>query len=173
MEFTADNGRTWERTTALNDRDTGAIQPSVLMHPGGRLQILCRSNISAVLSSWSEDNGRTWSPLTPLTLPNPNAGIDAVSLADGRYLLVYNHIKSGRNRLNVAVSDDGAGWAAALLLENDQKGTEFSYPAVIQTDDGMVHITYTWNRKQIKHVVIDPEKIISKPLINFDEWPGE
>ncbi|HUV00542.1 MAG TPA: sialidase family protein [Bacteroidales bacterium] len=173
MEFTADNGRTWERTTALNDRDTGAIQPSVLMHPGGRLQILCRSNISAVLSSWSEDNGRTWSPLTPLALPNPNAGIDAVSLADGRYLLVYNHTKSGRNRLNVAVSDDGAGWAAALLLENDQKGTEFSYPAVIQTDDGMVHITYTWNRKQIKHVVIDPEKIISKPLINFDEWPGE
>jgi predicted neuraminidase len=172
MEFTGDKGRTWERTPALNDRDTGAIQPSVLKQTGGSLQMLCRSTVDRILSSWSSDNGRTWSALVPLNLPNPNAGIDAVSLNDGRQLLVYNHLVDGRHFLNVAVSEDGIDWEAAVLLENDIKGTEFSYPAMIQTNDGMIHITYTWNRKLIKHVVIDPGKIISKPF-SGGEWPEE
>jgi predicted neuraminidase len=103
-------------------------------------------------------------------LPNPNSGIDAVTLKDGSHIVVYNHLKSGRNCLNVAISDDGINWKAAALLENDQKGAEFSYPAVIQTNDNMVHVTYTWNRKQIKHVVIDPAKIIPGPVVT-DEWP--
>ena len=170
MEFTRDEGATWRRTEALNDRKTGAIQPATLLHPAGRIQILCRSTISYILSSWSGDNGKTWSPLKPLTLPNPNSGIDAVTLRDGRQLLVYNHLVKGRYMLNVAISADGENWKAAVLLENDAKGSEFSYPAVIQSSDGLIHITYTWNRKLIKHVVIDPEKIESVDFIN-GAWP--
>jgi predicted neuraminidase len=172
MEFTSDNGLTWERTSAINDRKTGAIQPSILVHQDGKLQLLCRSTASNILTAWSDDNGRTWSELIATSLPNPNSGIDAVTLKDNRHLVVYNHLKSGRNSLNVAVSVDGINWEAAVLLENDQKGTEFSYPAVIQTNDGMVHITYTWNRKQIKHVVIDPGKIIPGPVLT-NEWPSQ
>ncbi len=172
MEFTADNGLTWERTGAINERKTGAIQPSILIHPDGNLQLLCRSTVSNILTSWSEDKGRTWSELTPASLPNPNSGIDAVTLKDNRHLVVYNHLNSGRNSLNVAISDDGINWNPAVLLENDQKGTEFSYPAVIQTNDGLVHITYTWNRKQIKHVIIDPGKIIPGPVLT-GEWPAQ
>ena len=172
MEFTADNGRTWERTPALNERQKGAIQPSILVHPDGKIQLLCRSNVSKILSAWSDDYGRTWSELSPVSLPNPNSGIDAVTLKDGRHIVVYNHLKSGRNCLNIAISDDGINWKAAALLENDQKGTEFSYPAVIQTNDNMVHVTYTWNRKQIKHVVIDPGKITPGPVLT-DEWPSQ
>ena len=170
MEFTSDKGITWDRTGALNERKTGAIQPAILVHPGGRLQLLCRSQVSKILTSWSEDNGQTWSELVPTDLPNPNSGIDAVTLKDGRHLLVYNHVTKGRNSLNIAISDDGISWKAAVLLEYDQKGAEFSYPAVIQTNDGLVHITYTWNRKQIKHVVLDPEKIIAQPFVS-EEWP--
>jgi predicted neuraminidase len=172
VEFTHDNGLTWERTPDLNDRKTGAIQPTVLVHPGGKLQLLCRSTALKILTSWSEDNGHIWSELIPVHLPNPNSGIDAVTMADGRHLLVYNHLIRGRNMLNVAVSDDGLVWKAALLLENDQKGGEYSYPAVIQTNDGLLHITYTWNRKQIKHVIINPEKIITRSITG-DEWPAE
>lgn len=172
MEFTSDNGLTWSRTPALNDKKTGVIQPAVLSYPGGKIQMLCRSTTSYILSSWSEDNGRTWSELSSTGLLNPNSGIDAVTLKDGRQVVVYNHIIKGRNILNVAVSQDGNDWKAAALLENDVKGTEYSYPAVIQAKNGLIHITYTWNRKQIKHVVIDPEKIVLRPLLN-GEWPME
>ena len=145
-------------------RTSGAIQPSILIHPDGKIQILCRSRQSKILTSWSEDNGKTWSDLIPSNLPNPNSGTDAVTLKDGRHLLVYNHLNAGRNMLNVSVSDDGVNWKAAALLENEEKGTEFSYPAVIQSDDNLIHITYTWNRKLIKHVVLNPDLIESKLL---------
>jgi len=171
MEFTADNGLTWERTDAINDTaKVEAIQPTILIHPD-KIQILCRSTMGKILSSWSEDNGRTWSALIPVVLRNPNSGIDAVTLKDGRHLLIYNHLNNGRNMLNAAISENGVDWKAAVLLENDQKGKEFSYPAVIQTADGLVHVTYTWNRKQIKHVVIDPAKI-SSVAFSDGEWPA-
>ncbi len=170
MEFTADNGITWERTEALNEKDIRAIQPTILFHPGGKIQLLCRSSSGSILTSWSDDNGHTWDKLTASPLPNPNSGIDAVTLKDGRQLVVYNHLNKGRNILNVALSKDGIRWEAAVLLENDDQGTEYSYPAVIQSSDGLVHITYTWNRKQVKHVVLDPEKFTSKPF-NDGKWP--
>lgn len=172
MEMTTDNGISWERTQPLNDKSIGAIQPTVLIHSSGKLQILCRSRQSKILTSWSEDKGLNWSALTPLSLPNPNSGIDAVGMKDGRFLVVYNHLNTGRNILNVAISGDGVNWEAAVLLENDEKGSEYSYPAVIQTDDGLVHITYTWNRKLIKHVVLNPGLIEPKSLAN-GEWPDE
>lgn len=172
MEITPDNGRTWERTNALNGKETGAIQPTILFNGGKEIQMLCRSRGAKVLTSWSEDNGRTWTPLASTGLPNPNSGIDAVTLKDGRNILVYNHLIKGRNVLNVAISEDGIKWKAAALLENEAGDKEFSYPAVIQGHDGLIHITYTWNRKLIKHVIIDPVKIVAKEFLN-GEWPGE
>jgi predicted neuraminidase len=173
MEMTSDNGQTWERTEALNNKNTGVIQPTLLTHPGGKIQMLCRSkSVSSILSSWSFDNGRTWEELSSVGLPCPNSGIDALTLKDGRQIVVYNHITKGRNILNVATSINGKNWEAALLLENDKEGTEYSYPAVIQTSDGLIHITYTWNRKQMKHVVIDPQKIKNRPFVD-GEWPVE
>ncbi|MEO6788827.1 MAG: sialidase, partial [Chthoniobacteraceae bacterium] len=64
---------------------------------------------------------------------------------------------------------DGKAWNAALVLE-DEPRAEFSYPAIIQTRDGLVHATYTWKRKLAKHVVIDPAKLVTKPIVN-GEWP--
>jgi predicted neuraminidase len=177
MEITPDLGKTWERTAALNDaKKEGAIQPTILVHKNDKLQILNRSKTKMILTSWSTDNGRTWSEFTESQLPNNNSGIDGVTLKDGRHILIYNHIKpdktwGDRNILNLAISEDGINWKAAVLLENDQdKDTEYSYPAVIQTNDGMIHITYTWNRKLIKHVVIDSSKIKTKPIVG-GVWP--
>ena len=177
MEFTSDRGLTWERTEALNDgREIQAIQPSILKHPDGKIQILCRSKNKYILSAWSDDNGKSWSKPEPLELPNPNSGTDALTLKNKKHILVYNHIKPGeewgsRNILNVAVSANGMDWSATVLLENDPaKEAEYSYPAVIQTSDGLIHITYTWNRKLIKHVVINPEKLQEKPMVKGD-WP--
>lgn len=165
FEQTSDWGKTWQKTAAINDGvEDGAIQPSVLFHPNGQLQALCRSQKSGFIAeTWSKDGGKTWSPLQKTSLPNPNSGTDAVTLKDGRQVLVYNPVaptpgKFGgpRTPLDVAISDDGKTWKTLVVLENEPG--EYSYPAVIQTADGLVHITYTWKRQRIRHVVIDPKK---------------
>ncbi len=177
FERTADLGKTWQRTDAINDgKEFGVIQPTVFFHKNGQLQALFRSRQGKVVESWSNDNAKTWSKLTATSLPNPNSGIDGVTLRDGRHLLVYNHVivKPGkwgdRAPLNVALSADGKTWQAAAVLEPGPPAAEYSYPAVIQTRDGLVHITYTWNRKKIKHVTLDPRKLTLRP-IKEGVWP--
>ena len=190
LETTNDFGKTWTRIGPLNDgADKGAIQPSLLFYPDGRWQMLARDRRRKgnVWSTWSSDQGRSWSELESTGLPNPSSGTDAVTLADGRQLLIYNHrarasedAPTGNSRgvLNVAVSDDGKNWQAALVLEEADHGegeggrAEFSYPAVIQTKDGLVHFTYTWHRKRVKHVVVDPTKLELAPIVG-GQWPAD
>ena len=168
FERTDDLGRTWQTTPPVNDgREFGAIQPSLLIHAGGLIQALGRTRQGVIFQIWSGDGGRTWGPMTSTGLPNPNSGIDAVTLADGRHLLVYNDSKSGRSPLNVAVSSDGRTWRSELVLESGPG--EFSYPAVIQTNDGLVHVTYTWKRLRVKHVILDPKKLGRKDAVNPQE----
>jgi len=159
FELTADLGKTWKVVGPVEAGGrVSAIQPTILTYPDGRLQALCRSRQGVIVQTWSKDGGKTWSPLTRTPLPNPNSGIDAVTLRDGRQLLVYNHTAGGRNILNVAISADGKTWKPILTLEKQPRG-EFSYPAVIQTSDRLVHITYTYLRRSIKHVVLDPRRL--------------
>ncbi|HQO36913.1 MAG TPA: exo-alpha-sialidase, partial [bacterium] len=107
--------------------------------------------------SESKDGGNTWSDARPIDVPNPNSGIDAVRMKDGRIAMVYNHTGTGRSPINLGISnDDGETWKMVLTLE-DQPG-EYSYPAIIQTGDGLLHTTYTWKREKIKHVAIDPNR---------------
>ena len=147
----------WRRGGPLNDpSEFGAIQPTILMHSPTRLQILCRSRQGMITEAWSEDGGKTWTPMRATGLPNPSAGIDAVRLKDGRFLLVYNPSATGRDKLEIAVSPDGNTWRQAVVLENAPG--EYSYPAIIQSKDGLVHITYTWRRERIKHVIVDPAR---------------
>ncbi|MGN6386659.1 MAG: sialidase family protein [Verrucomicrobiota bacterium] len=162
--------QSWWRTLAINRSvDFAAIQPTLLPWPDGTIQMLCRTKDKVITDSWSGDKGYTWTRMKATELPNPNSGIDAVVLNDGRALLVYNHSTEGRDVLNVAVSKEGKEWQAALVLENTL-GMEFSYPAVIQTTDKKVHVTYTWKRQKIKHVVIDPSKLVTRPILN-GQWP--
>jgi predicted neuraminidase len=144
------------------------IQPSVLRHKDGSLQAIGRSRNGKLFTTTSKDQGRSWSPMALTNLPNPNAGTDAVTMKDGRHVLIYNHTPKGRSPLNVAVSDDGAAWQAALALETEPG--EYSYPAVIQTNDGLLHVSYTWKRKRIRHVVLDPAKFTLKPIVD-GVWP--
>lgn len=164
FERTSDLGQTWRATPPVNEgKEIRAIQPSILVHKNDRLQAIGRTRQGRIFQIWSEDNGTTWGKMTLTSLPNPNSGTDAVTLRDGRHLLVYNHSTNGRTPLNVTVSGDGEHWQAALTLESEP-GKQFSYPAVIQTADGLVHITYTWKRERIKHAVVDPGKLQLRPL---------
>uniref|UniRef100_A0A061SC87 Alpha-rhamnosidase-like protein n=1 Tax=Tetraselmis sp. GSL018 TaxID=582737 RepID=A0A061SC87_9CHLO len=102
-----------------------------------------------------------------LDLPSPNAAGDVVRLRDGRLLVVYNHSRErkalGRSTLLVSMSSDGGStWRVVLQLEDGPPNDitqEYSYPAIIQALDGMVHVTYTFRRQNIRHVVLDPTKL--------------
>jgi alpha-L-rhamnosidase len=177
FEISNDFGKTWKMVGPVNDgKNISAIQPSILIHKDGRLQALARSQNRAILESWSSDKGETWSSLAKTPLPNNNSGIDAVTLKDGRHLVVYNHILGPRDDgggvrspLNVSYSNDGKSWFAAVVLE-DSPIKEYSYPSIIQSSDGMVHIVYTWRRQKIKYVKIDPTKLSAKKIEN-GLWP--
>lgn len=164
FEITKDQGKTWKRIGPINSAEKyNVIQPSILRHGADTLQILARSKENRIITSWSYDGGYHWTPLEATHLPNPNSGTDAVTLDDGLQLLVYNPTKrkgeewgGKRTPLCVAISKDGKKWHKILTLEEGPG--EYSYPAVIQSEDGMVHITYTWKRERIKHVVLNPDK---------------
>lgn len=180
VERSTDNGRTWTKhgpiagpppaatgqpgpatvPDSASWRSThGIIQPAIVELKGGRLRMFVRAtaDIGRISYADSTDGGRSWSAAKPTALPNPNSGIDAVGLRDGRIILVYNHTTRGRTPLNVAVSPDGETWNSFLALETEPG--EFSYPAVIQSAGGSVHITYTWNRRKIRHVEIPVAEI--------------
>lgn len=168
FEMTDDGGITWRRTDPIAGPKPDAIQPTILIHSDGSLQALCRTRHNIITQTWSRDGGKTWSDLTSTNLPQNNSGLDAVTLRDGRFVLVYNHTTKGRSPLNLAVSEDGEHWQAGLVLE-DEPG-EYSYPAVIQSSDGLLHITYTWKRQRVRHIVVNPAKLTLRPIID-GKWP--
>ncbi len=158
LEISKDTGKTWLSTGPLNDGiKFHIIQPSLLVHSDNKLQLLCRSMENRLASLWSDDNGATWSDLDTIHLSNPNSGTDAVTLQNGWQLLVYNPTEryegkwgGPRSPLAVAISKDGLQWKEVATLESDEG--EYSYPTVIQSADGVIHITYTWKRQKIKYV---------------------
>lgn len=137
----------------------GIIQPSVISRSGQNLRFYARSTkqIGRICVADSSDGGLTWTNARPINVPNPNSGIDAISLPDGRVVLVYNNTNSGRTPLNLAVSRDGEHFRMFKTLE-DAPG-EYSYPALIQGKTGDLHITYTWNRKRIRYLRVPLSEI--------------
>lgn len=161
FEMTKDGGRTWKKTKALNDgKMFSAIQPSVIFLQDGRMKLLCRSNTGFIMEAYSSDQGNTWTPLKKTNLKNPNSGSDAITLKSGLHVLVHNPLgnrpketEGEREILAVSTSKDGTHWTKIGELENTPL-KEFSYPAIIQTRDGRIHITYTWKREKIKHAFL-------------------
>ena len=162
LEITPDFGRTWEPVVHIDPSSVlEVIQPAIIFPGEEKMQILCRSKNGVIVTAFSNDSGLSWSPLEKTDLPNPNSGIDAVTLADGRHVLIYNHSNKPDNKwggprypLNLAVSDDGVEWKASLVLE-DEPG-EYSYPAIIQGREGKIHMVYTWKRDKIKYLQLNP-----------------
>ena len=126
---------------------------------------LGRTRNAKLAVTYSSDNGDTWSKVTLSDMPNNNSGTDAVTLADGSQILVYNNFetisgtpKGLRTPLSLAVSeDDGKTWKEIVVLE-DSPISQYSYPSVIQGKNGKVHVVYTWRRNRISYKEIDLSK---------------
>jgi predicted neuraminidase len=187
-----DRGKTWELIGDLGkEADAHLIQPTVVMLKDGTLMAYMRSQEDYIFVTYSQDRGRSWSKPEPTSLPNPNSGIDMVRLKSGNLALVYNPTKSIRDAsktdssivgdipvedlgritgfnvwgprtpLDLVLStDEGKTWPHRVRLEEGSGA--FSYPAVIQSRDGTIHITYTYKRTHIRHVRIKEEEIIKE-----------
>ncbi len=139
------------------------IQGTLVEAGGGELLLLMRTKEGRVWASRSTDGGETWAVPAPTELPNPNSGLDAVRLPDGRLWLAYNHTDRGRDPmvwelrypLCLAESTDGGRtWRRLFVLEEGPG--EYSYPAVVVDSQGRVHVAYTALRRAIRHVVLEP-----------------
>jgi predicted neuraminidase len=163
MAISDDGGRIWKPGLPIVGR--GNIQPSVVLRKDGTLVAYMRDNgdePGRIMTSYSDDKGYRWSAAEATVLPNPGASVEAVVLKDGQWLIVYNDVENGRHSLAVSLSEDeGKTWSRTWHLEQKDKGEgSFSYPSIIQSDDGLVHITYSYHLKKdrtIKHVTFSPE----------------
>lgn len=133
------------------------IQPSIMKLSDGRLQAIGRTRNGRLASTWSSDNGDSWTKVKLIDVPNNQSGTDAVTLRRGRHVLIYNDFgtipgtpKGPRNPLSIAVSDNGTDWNKVLTLEDSPIG-DYSYPAIVEGRDGTLHCVYTWRRYRIAY----------------------
>ena len=167
IDRSTDNGKTWTKFGPITvpphprpsppnqaEQISGIIQPTIVSLGSKHLRLYARStsDIGRICVADSYDNGLSWTQAHPTDLPNPNSGIDAVALRDGRIVLIFNNTTTGRTPLNLAISPDGEHFKIFDTLE-DQPG-EYSYPAIIQGKAGELDITYTWNRKRIRFATV-------------------
>lgn len=154
------------RTENAQDiKPVDCIQPSILRLADGRLKVLMRTRNGYLAESTSSDGGDTWSNVRLTDIPNNQSGTDAVTLSDGRHLLIYNDFrtlpgtkKGPRTPLSIAVSPDGENWTNCIVLE-DSPISQYSYPAIIQGRDGTIHCIYTWRRQRIAYKQLKTEKL--------------
>jgi predicted neuraminidase len=167
MAISDDGGQSWRPSRPLVG--VGLNQPSVVPKRDGTLVAYLRREgppPPRVQVSTSRDDGETWSLAEASNIPNPNSSLEVVSLRDGRWVMVYNDIEEGRDRLALAMSEDeGQTWHYRRHLEAAPGGL-FHYPSIIQSGDGRLHLTYTYQpgdeqQRAIKHVALEADWIKS------------
>lgn len=155
------DNRTWKRIGLMPHGE----QPTVIQRSNGELLCLMRGH-PRILQSVSSDGGATWTTPKRTELKCPDSGIAMTKLKSGRVLLAYNDTdQDARTPFDILQStDDGATWGDMKVIEQDWG--EFSYPCIVQSTDGMVHLTYTYRRFSIKHVTFDENWLVTKERPN-------
>ena len=165
----------------------GNIQPSLVRKNDGALVAFMRNagpGPRRFFVSVSANRGLTWSVPRLTNLPNPNSAAEVIRLSDGEWVLVYNDTEKGRNSLAVSVSDDeGKSWRWTRHLERANAGAEapqFHYPSIIQTKDGMIHVSYSYflenlpegaARKAIKHATFNLDWVKAADNVRLSSKP--
>ncbi|MCE1198627.1 MAG: glycoside hydrolase [Marinilabiliales bacterium] len=160
-----DNGETWRPSLPIVGR--GPIQPALAVRKSGEVVAYMRDSGDAPGRVWvssSKDNGDSWALAKKSDIPN-EASVELAALKNGKWLFFGNDVSDGRYRLSLYLSDDeGNSWYKKEVIEySPDRKNSFSYPCLIQTADGLVHLTYSYaagrQQESIRHIVIDPSKI--------------
>ncbi|MDB5868035.1 MAG: BNR/Asp-box repeat protein [Polaromonas sp.] len=186
-----------------------SLQPVVLVSSPQQAQAYMRSGSStAVMTSATDDAGKTWSATVPTAWPNPDSALAGVVAGTGQQWLALNSNPKNRETLALlqtrsAGSFDGASPLIVessptpltplsiidyeRLLGNELRARgasetevqayvasakrqlcgadsscrqEFSYPYLLQSRDGYLHLVYTWHRSRIKHIRLNPLQVV-------------
>jgi len=146
----------WEKSYIFEGTDI--IQSVLLKTNADHLIMFFRphSDPRFIWKSHSIDQGLSWSTPDMTPLPNPLSGISAVSV-NNDIAMIYNHtLEHQRYPLSISLSRDrGTTWEKNRTLDNVQ--VEVSYPSFIEGKNKILHGAYTYNRRMIKYVCIDPK----------------
>ena len=162
MAISDDDGKTWYASRPIVG--LGASQPTIVRLKSGQLKTFHRDDGALpkrAQSSISDDDGLTWSVARDTDIPNPGSSLEVIALADGRWAMAFNDTERGRHSFAIALSDDeGLTWKWKRRIEHEGPGEGgFSYPSLIQTSDGRLHVTYSYKRSgegaTIKHAAFD------------------
>lgn len=166
VAISEDHGESWRPSLPIVGR--GPIQPALVQKQNGDIVALMRDSGDPpprVHLSISSDQGESWSASVKTEIPN-TASVELLRLADGKWAFLGNDIEDGRYRVSLYISEDeGASWKWKERIEDhDKNGGSYSYPCLIQDDQGLLHMTYSYRtgetEKSIKYVVVDPKKIV-------------
>lgn len=134
------------------------IQPTLWEDKDGIVHMFTRTAVGKIYRSDSVDKGETWCEAYPTDLPNNNSGIDLVKVPNGDIYLVSNPVSENwgeRSPLTLSVSkDNGNTFQCVMTLEDEKLDSEFSYPAIVYMN-GALHISYTWERKNVAYWKIE------------------
>jgi predicted neuraminidase len=162
----------------------GTLQPIIFIddekYASAYFRQARRSGAKQIAVSHTADAGRLWTAAPDLTIPNPNAAITGIELADRTRLMVFNDLEHGRHRLVLAASwlktnndtssqaakDNYSPWKIIQILEDESASQsnpkeEFSYPYLSMNKQGQVFLVYTWNRKRIKSISWEPNNLMA------------
>jgi predicted neuraminidase len=157
----------------------GAIQPVVLLDSAQDASAFFRQTRSSTQAkqipvSETKDAGQSWVVAKDLEIPNPNAAIAALTLANGTRLMVLNNIETARYRLVMVMREMNATqWTVVQVLEDDEpladdQRREFSYPSLVSASGEDAHLVYTWDRKKIRHIYF-PAAWFKQAVIKLQE----
>ena len=159
-----DDAKTWRATGLLDvggrGHHDGSIESCVVQLRDGRVWMLLRTNLDFLYQSFSNDNGLTWTALSPTTIDASSSPAIVKRLKSGRLALVWNRLwldgqSTGprRNGVNAAQreaswqreelalafsDDDGSTWSKSTIIA---RGTRIAYPYLFERRPGVLWVT--------------------------------
>jgi predicted neuraminidase len=156
MVVSEDKGHTWDLRGAVHVPEENRVfdEHIIVEKKDGSLWMLLRTNYG-IGESFSEDGGKTWSPLQTSKLQHPSARFFISRLQSDNLLLVKHgpvEKRTGRSHLMAFIStDDGESWSRGLLLD-ERLGV--SYPDGQQHRDGRIYLTYDFDRRNAQEILM-------------------
>ena len=157
-----DDGKTWQKSNALDLPKRGAMEASIAELEGGKLIMSLRTQLGGPYIATSSDGGATWSKAVSSGLEGGESCTCIRRLPGTNKLVLFwnsskfvkgHHHLGERTPLTAAVSSDAGGtWKIIGRIADDPKAEYTNLDCFFTKDHAILTYMYArpaWNRKQI------------------------